>query len=593
MYCNIAHFANGCDGVEAAALTYFNKHASELNLQEAASIAGITQYPEKYDPIKNPDANVEKRNVVLKKMYDLGKINKQQYETAKNSKLELDLSYAKEKSAMTSYFEDQLVNDIINDLVEQKNYTSDFAKRQVYNGGYKIYATADLKVQSAMESVFGTRITTANGKELQAGMVVTDPYTGQIKGIVGGLGKKTDVRGWNRATQAKLQPGSAIKPIGVYGPAIDMGKITESDIVRDEEISIADKKFKNAYSGFDGNMTIKEAVSRSSNIPALKVLSVVGVDNSYGYLQNKFHISTLSEKDKNYSALALGGLHQGVTVKEMASAYGVFVNSGRYIKPHTYTKVLDSSGNVILENHEDSTQVISESAAYITASLLEGPVKHPRGTARGAALSNGMPVYGKTGTTDNDYDKWFVGFTPYYVGAVWYGFDNPASLKKEGVNSSIAVETWRKVFEKITEGQSYETLDKPSGITKVEICAGSGNVARNGCTRITAYYVSGTEPTQRCTNHYNSRVTVESDAYKVLNAGKDPEPSQTPQPSATPKATDDPDDESSTQKPTNSSPTSKPTTAPSTPKPATPTQAPQQQAPPQQAPPSNNEVATE
>ncbi len=573
IYCNVAHFANGCDGVEAAARTYFNKSASELNLQEAASIAGITQYPERYDPIRNPENNVEKRNVVLKKMYELGKISEQEYETAKNAELELDLTYAKEQRAMTSYFEDQLVNDIINDLVERRNYTNEFAKSQVYNGGYKIYATIDPKVQSAMESVYETRsnFPAARGdKELQSGMVISDPYTGEIKGIIGGLGKKTDVRGWNRATQANLQPGSAIKPIAVYGPSVDLGKITESDIVKDEKITIDKWTPKNAYDGFKGNMTVKEAVARSANIPAVKVLEELGVSNSYGYMQNKFHISTLTEGDKNYSALALGGLTNGVTVREMAAAYGVFVNSGRYIAPHTYTKVLDSNGDVVLENTQDSTQAISESAAYITANLLWGPVNLSCGTANGAALSNGMPTYGKTGTTDNNYDKWFVGFTPYYVGAVWFGFDTPSSLSEAGIRSNPAVTAWKLVFEKISAGQSYETLEKPSSVKEAKICLLSGNLAGSTCQSVKAYYVSGTEPTKKCTNHYDTEETIEGDEHEEGDEDE-PESSATPKPSA--------------------SPSPKPSNAPATPKP---TQAPVvTQAPPQQNEPATGEIGTE
>lgn len=560
IYCNVAHFANGCDGVEAAARKYFNKSAADLTLQEAASIAGITQYPEKYDPIKNPENNVEKRNIVLKKMYELGKITENEYETAKNSPLELDPTYTKEQHAMTSYFEDQLVNDIINDLVERKNYTNEFAKSQVYNGGYKIYATVDPKIQSAMESVFENRSNfpaVSNGKELQAGMVVTDPHTGEIKGIIGGLGKKTDIRGWNRATQAQLQPGSAIKPIAVYGPAVDLGKITESDIVVDEKITIDKWTPKNAYSGFKGKMTIKEAVARSANIPAVKVLEELGISNSYGYLQNKFHISTLTDGDKNYSALALGGLTNGVTVKEMASAYGVFVNSGKYISPHTYTRVLDSNGQIVLENNESATQAISESAAYITADLLSGPVNLSCGTASGNALSSGMPTYGKTGTTDENYDKWFVGFTPYYVGAVWFGFDTPSSLSAAGVSTNPAVKAWKLVFEKISEGQSYETLDRPSSVKEAKICLISGNLAGSTCQSVKAYYVSGTEPNRKCVNHYDVEETIEGD---------DEDDDMAPEASATPKS-----NTGATQKPAATSapkPTAPPAAQPTTQAPA-------------------------
>jgi penicillin-binding protein 1A len=197
-------------------------------------------------------------------------------------------------------------------------------------------------------------------------MVVTDPYTGAVKGIVGGLGEKEEVRGWNRASQAKRQPGSSLKPLAVYGPAIDKGEITEATIITDEQITIGSDNWKpkNSYNDFYGDMTVREAVARSANIPAVKVLDKVGIGTAYSYLQNKFHLSSLSDKDKNYSSLALGGLTEGVSPLEMAAAYGAFVNGGKYIAPYTYTQVVDSSGITILQNSSSSTQALSAAAAY-------------------------------------------------------------------------------------------------------------------------------------------------------------------------------------------------------------------------------------
>ncbi|MBQ2670351.1 MAG: transglycosylase domain-containing protein, partial [Clostridia bacterium] len=358
MYLNIAYFANNCNGVEAAARTYFNKNASDLTLAEAASIAGITQFPSEFDPFVHPENNIEKRNLVLGKMKELGYITDAQYNEASASDLVVSNAYRENSGRITSYFVDQVINDVVNDLVEQKGYSTDFATRQVYNGGLTIYATIDPDIQNTMESVFTDYSNfPSTGKGAQSAMVVTDPYTGQVKGLIGGLGEKTNIRGWNRATQMKRQPGSSIKPLSVYGPAIDTGKITEVTEVVDEEITIGDDKWKpkNAYSGFLGEMTVKEAVSRSANIPAVKVLDMVGVSTSFNYLQKKFHLSSIEEQDRNYSSLALGGLTQGVSVEEMAAAYGTFVNSGQYIKPHTYTKVLDAKGDIVLSNSSDTT----------------------------------------------------------------------------------------------------------------------------------------------------------------------------------------------------------------------------------------------
>ena len=507
MYLNIVFFANNCYGVEAASQTYFNKSASQLSLAEAASIVGITQYPAEFDPIAQPEKNTEKRNIVLKKMLDLGKISDDQYSQAVNTKLAVSKSAKKNQQGISSYFADQVVSVVIRDLQTQKGYSEDFATQQVYNGGFKIYSTVDKNIQETIERVFeNTSNFPSTGKGGQSAMVIIDPYTGGIKGLVGGIGEKTDIRGWNRATQTKRQPGSAIKPISVYAPAVDMGKITEATTVKDEKITIGSDNWspKNSYNDFLGDMTVKEAVARSANIPAVKVLDMVGLSSAFGYLQNKFHISTLVEGDKNYSSISLGGLTDGVTVKEMCAAYGCFVNSGKYIAPYTYTQVVDSTGQVILQNSANSSQAISAAAAYITADLLSGVVNSSVGTGRSARLDN-MPTYGKTGTTDKDFDKWFIGFTPYYVGAVWYGFDEPGSLSKAGVSGNPALNAWKQVMSKIHSSLPEKTLAKPSNVVEKNICTYSGNIATSTCPSEKAYFVEGTQPKSNCNASHASK----------------------------------------------------------------------------------------
>ncbi len=529
MYLNIVYFANNCNGVEAAANVYFNKDASELTLAEAASIAGITQFPSEYDPFVHPDKNIEKRNLVLSKMRELGYITDVEYAEAAGSDLKVSNAHKENLGRITSYFVDQVVNDVINDLVEQKGYSTDFATQQVYNGGLKIYATIDPDIQNIMEDIFtNTSNFPYTGKGAQSAMVIIDPYTGKIRGLIGGLGEKTDIRGWNRATQSKRQPGSSIKPLSVYAPAIDTGKITEVTTITDEEITIGDDKWKpkNSYNDFLGDMTVKEAVARSSNIPAVKVLDMVGVSTSYGYLQNKFHLTTLEDKDKNYSSLALGGLTQGVTVKEMAAAYGTFVNNGKYIKPYTYTQVLDSSGQVILQNTANSTQAISAASAFITADLLSGVVNSSVGTGKGAKLDCGISTYGKTGTTDDDCDKWFVGFTPYYVGACWYGFDTPASISAAGVSGNPTVTAWNLVMDKIHENLNKKELTKPNNVVETKVCEYSGMLATETCPTTKGYFVEGTQPKAFC-----------NASHARLKASPTPASSPSTKPSTKPIAT--------------------------------------------------------
>ncbi len=537
MYLNIVFFAQNCWGVEAAANTYFNKTASMLTLEEAASIAGITQYPSLYDPVVHPDKNVEKRNIVLGKMYELGKITQDEYYRAVNSELITSNEYKRNQADVTSYFSDQVVSDVIRDLQLQKGYSADFATQQVYSGGLKIYATIDVNIQHTMEQIFEDKSNFGLYRDYdlgedqayykaQAAMVVVDPYTGAVKGLVGGLGEKTDIRGWNRASQAKRQPGSAFKPLSVYAPALDLGKITEMEVVVDEEIEIGNDKWKpkNSYDGFKGEMTIKEAVARSANIPAVKVLDKIGLSSSFGYLQNKFHIPLIDE-DKNYSSLALGGLSEGVSPMDMAGAYCTFVNSGKYIEPYTYSQVVDASGNVILENKGDISQAISASAAYITSDLLYGVVNSSVGTGGSAKLYSDIPAYGKTGTTDDDFDKWFVGYTPYYVGAVWFGFDQPASLTKAGVRQNPSVLAWKAVMNKIHKNLPEKELEKPGNLVEEEVCAISGKLPKSSCRTTTAYFVSGTQPKTRCSSHYGNATY---DSGLGVDSTTSPSPSVSP-----------------------------------------------------------------
>ncbi|MDO5398483.1 MAG: PBP1A family penicillin-binding protein, partial [bacterium] len=514
MYLNIVYFANNCNGIEAASHVYFNKDASELTLPEAASIAGITQYPAEFDPYAHPEKNVEKRDVVLGKMLELGYIDQDEHDEAVSTKLKTNNSYRRSQGEMTSYFTDQVVNDVINDLVSVKGYSHDFATQQVFNGGLKIYSTIDTDIQDAIEDTFeDTSNFPSTGKGGQSAMVIVDPYTGAVKGLVGGLGKKEEIRGWNRATQAKRQPGSSLKPIAVYGPAIDKSKITEASIITDEEITIGSDKWKpkNSYNDFYGDMTVREAVARSSNIPAVKVLDELGIGTSYSYLQNKFHLSSLSDKDKNYSSLSLGGLTEGVSPLEMAAAYAAFVNGGKYYEPYTYTQVVDSSGTTLLQKGGNSTQALTPAAAYITADLLYAVVNSSVGTGRSAKLSDGMPTYGKTGTTDKNFDKWFVGFTPYYVGAVWYGFDSPSSISAAGVSGNPCISAWKSVMEDVHSTLSKKELEKPSGIVEEEICMDTGKLANKGCDSVTAYFVEGTQPKKNCNNKVDKTDSYNND----------------------------------------------------------------------------------
>lgn len=553
IYLNVIYLANNCYGVEAASEMYFGKNASELNLTEAALIAGITQRPSHYDPIRNPENAKAKRDTVLTKMYELEKISKEEYEDAIASDLGLSGNHEQFRSEIYSYFVDTVITDVIKDLQSVKGYTEAFAKQQVYSGGLKIYATMDYDVQEAMEDVFENPDNfTGGAKDAQASMIIIDPKTGAVKGIIGGKGKKTESRGLNRATQTTRQPGSSIKPLSVYAPALEKEIITPSTIVRDEPIKIKNWEPVNSYSGYKGSMTVKKAVEISANIPAIKVLQELGINTSFDYITNKFCLSTIVPADRDFSPLSLGGLTEGVTVKDMAAAYSVFANSGIYSKPYTYTKVLDSRNRVILENQPQQERVLEESTAFIMSELLEGVITGSSGTGRSARLSN-MSAYGKTGTTNNNYDKWFVGYTPYYTGAVWFGFDLQTNLSKKGISGNPSAKLWKLVMEKVHEGLEDTELASSENIVSAWVCEDSGLLANDNCDATKEYFQKGTQPKKYCSLSHEPAPSEESPVPEQTD------PEQTGVQTPTPTATTSPQE---TPLETTPTPTSKPTPSP-------------------------------
>ncbi len=539
LYLNTIYLANNCNGVQAAANKYFGKDISELTLAQCASIAGITQYPSLYDPLVNPDKNIEKQHIVLDKMLELGKITQEEYDQAMAEELVFEDHEIKGSDHVQSYFIDQLINDLIRDLQNEKGYSADFAEKTVYNGGLKIYATIDPEVQEVMEDVYENKANfpRVSGEETpQSAMVVLDPKTGAVVGTVGGIGEKSGDRILNRASMSYRQPGSTIKPLSVYAPAIEQGKIMPTTIVEDAPIDINGWKPTNYYSGYKGKVTARTALKESMNTPAIRVLQEVGVDYSFDFMTKKLGFTSLVDSetrdgknytDKNLSSLALGGLTDGLSATEMAAAYATFANNGLYNAPHTYTKVVNGDGETILEYDEKPTVAMSESTAFLINSMLQSVISDGTGTA--AQLSVDMPAGGKTGTTDEQNDRWFAGFTPYYVGVVWYGYDQPKSL--EFLTYHPCMPVWKKVMDAINKNLPAKDFEMPSTLEAAEVCSATGKLASSGCKTITEYFKAGQGPTSYCSGH-GGAVT------ETPPPSEEPEetqaPTETSQPSPTP-----------------------------------------------------------
>ncbi len=474
LYLNTVFFGEGAYGIQAAANVYFQKDVTQLSLAESASIAGITQLPKKYNPFINIKENKNKQEIVLKKMLELKYIDQVEHKEALQDSLEFSEEARVQVSSKYSYFIDQVLTDILQDLQNKKGYSRALATKLLYSGGLKIYSTIDTKVQEALEKIYEEDINFPDDNsqiKSNSAMVIIDPHSGEVKGLVGGRGKKTAKRTLNRATQSLRQPGSAIKPISVYAPALDLGIVDADTVFEDAPYMIENWSPNNWYSGYWGNTTVRKAVEQSMNIIAVKVLELVGIERSFNFLKNNLKITTLVEKeirnkneytDKLYSALALGGLTDGVTVLELAAAYAPFVNIGIYIRPYTYSKVIDHYGNVILNNKESiNTHVaMREQTAYAMTQMMIDVVEN--GTAKAAKLSRNMQVAGKTGTTSDDKDRWFVGYTPYYVGAVWFGYDIPKSMENllnGKPNPSVVI--WKKVMEIIHKDIPLKKFEQP------------------------------------------------------------------------------------------------------------------------------------
>lgn len=394
----------------------------------------------------------------------------------------------------------------------------------------------------------------------QACMTIIDQTTGYVKAIVGGLGEKTASLTLNRATDSYRQPGSAFKPLAAYGPALDTGAITLSTVIKDEPYTYSDgTPVRNSDGRYHGNVTVREAITNSYNIPAVKVLTEITPQTGYDYL-TKFKFSKLLPSESSHQSIAIGGLTNGVSNLELAGAYAAIANGGKYNKPVLYTKVTDSDGNVLLDNtKQQSTQIFNESTAYLLTSAMEDVVK--KGTATVCQLDD-MAVAGKTGTTNDYKDLVFAGFTPYYTAAVWAGYDQMAEMPAS--DREFHKVLWQKVMQRIHEDLPEKEFEVPATVKEVSICSETGLLARSSCDAVTEYYAISDIPTKRCAGHYvappSPTPTPQADTPDSATATPTPaetgDSTQTTQePADTPKAEQaKPEESTSTQAPADTQP---------------------------------------
>ena len=587
-YLNTINLGAGAYGVQAASKQYFNKDVWDLNLSECATLAGITQNPTQFNPIEHPEANARRRKEVLNHMLEQQYITQEQYDQVINDNVYEEIQAAQAVQAETadtiySYFEDELIDQVISDLMNIKGYTRIQAQNLVYSGGLEIHTTQDQHIQSILDEEYANpenypentqyaldyALTVKNpqGEEVnyskemmnlyfqnedpefdllfssqeegqsyvdrykqsiladgstvvaervnfapqpQSSMSIIDQHTGYVKAIVGGRGEKTASLTLNRATDTTRQPGSTFKIVSTYAPALNEKGMTLATTFEDEPYNYPDgSPVENASKSYGGTTTIRRAIQSSINVVAVKCLEEVTPELGLQYLDN-FGFTTLAhgteaDIDENGTIwsdanlpMALGGLTHGVTNVELCAAYAAIANQGNYIEPLYYTKILDHNGNVLIEKTSAGRSVIKESTAWLLTSAMEDVVKHGTGTA--CQLDN-MTVAGKTGTTDDYNDLWFVGYSPYYTCAVWSGFDNNEKLPDD-YSREFHKNLWKKVMTRVHDGLPDKDFEMPSTVEKISICAETGLLPRAGCDVITEYFDIGDVPTDYCDQHF-------------------------------------------------------------------------------------------
>lgn len=502
-YLNTLYLGSGCYGVKTASEKYFGKDVSELDAAECACLAVITKAPTKYNPLLNPEENLKRRNHCLKLMYDEGKgcLNDEEYNAATtenliftnspdyvpSDKIKDTKTANEEEKVINSFYVDYVIQAVRDDLMEKYGYSKQQATNQIYYGGLKIYTAVDLDVQATLEDVYVNRksfpdmVSKKDGSKVQSAMTIMD-YQGRIVAMVGQAGPKTQNRGLNRAANSYRQPGSTIKPLATYAPAIDMNIYNYSSMIKDYAIAVNGSLWPHNVDkslGSGNNVTVKYAIQKSLNtVPARIINYDVGIDNSFNFLRDNFHLSRLDEKeDRTLSPLATGALTHGTTTVEMAAAYATFGNGGLYYKPYAYYKVTNSSGSEIVLSNENpaSQRAISEETSDIMCELLQTVDTSYYGTASNVRK---FQIMAKTGTTSSDKDRWFCAGTPYYVAAVWVGFDSPETLNAS-VNPGGKI--FFRVFDDIHKGLDAKQFPKSSGTVEKSFCSRTGKLASSNC----------------------------------------------------------------------------------------------------------------
>ncbi len=508
LYLNAISFSDNCVGIASAAERYFGKRVGELSTEECASLAALVNSPTYYHPEHYPEAHLLRRDLVLSEMYRQGDLTEKAYQDAIASPL--IVLPGDGWDGVNSWYLETVYSDVVRDLVNRYQMTEEEASHLFYTGGLSIDLAMDVELQKMIEAYYAAELklpTNKNGETAQSAIVLIDPETGDLLALAGGVGEKVGNRVQNFASGTLRSPGSTIKPLSVYAPALEEGIITWASVYDDVPTTFGesgkDPWPNNATRVYRGLTDISYAVAHSTNTVAVRVLRDLGTNKSYDYATEKFHLSSLAGNDKNASVLALGQLSQGVTLRELTTAYTVFADGGTYHTCNSYYRVTNKEGTILLSNAASAERVLSEENAAVMTKLLQGVVKE--GTSSAITLQTITACAGKTGTTSSDCDRWFVGYTPELLCGVWCGYAYPEPLSGKNLATGI----WNEVMTRITLRRGGKTtFDMPASVVLAPYCMDSGEHYTEVCEKdprgdrvAYGYFASGTEPTEECRCH--------------------------------------------------------------------------------------------
>lgn len=499
MYVNKVWMSEGAHGIKTAAKIYYDKPLDKLELQEAALLAGMPQSPENYNPFNHPDRAEKRRNIVLSLMHQHGFISKEEMEKAQAIPVESTLVPVEQRVKKDQPF-DSFVDRVIDEV--EKKYGEDI---NIFTDGLKIYTSLDPNAQTYVESMLNTNdIVQFPDEQFQAGLVLTDTKTGEIRAIGGGRNQKVQ-RGFNYATDIKRQPGSTIKPILDYGPAIEYLKWGTYQPLDDSPMKYSDGTPVNNWDNKHlGTMTMRVALGMSRNIPAIKALQEVGLERAQGFADGLgIHLSEIFE------SYAIGGMSDGVSPLQMAGAYSAFGNNGIYTEPYAVKEIELRDGTKI-KTAPESKVAMKDYTAFMITDMLKSVVRESYGTGRTAAVP-GLQVAGKTGTTNYDDatrrkfkipnsavpDAWFAGYTTNYTAAIWTGYDDRNTYIPSGDGQRIAQKLFKNLMTYVSKDIDTADFPVPKTVQKVSIEKGTAKLASSFTPSdqvITEYAVKGSEP---------------------------------------------------------------------------------------------------